>query len=81
MVSESTPKSEIGKISGQNWETDPKNSPKAFGELITDAQHMQYVFVYLYIPMCTFLTYFTNLRFSLGISFKSCKVQVPPPNS
>ena len=33
MVSENTPKSEIGKISGQNWETSPMNSPKAFGEL------------------------------------------------
>ena len=34
MVSENTPKSEIGKISVQNWKSDPMNSPKAFGELI-----------------------------------------------
>ena len=32
---ENTPKSEIGKISYQNWKSEPKNSPKAFGELIT----------------------------------------------
>ena len=30
---ENTPKSEIGKISYQNWKSEPKNSPKAFGEL------------------------------------------------
>ena len=35
MSGENTPKSEIGKISYQNWKSEPKNSPKAFGELIS----------------------------------------------
>ena len=29
-------KSERGKFSVQSWQSDPMNSPKAFGELITD---------------------------------------------
>ena len=29
------PMSKIGKIKVQNWKSDPMNSPKAFGELIT----------------------------------------------
>ena len=32
-------KSERGKFSVQNWQSDPMNSPKAFGELKIDMHH------------------------------------------
>ena len=34
MSGENTPMSKKGKYSVQNWQSDPMNSPKAFGELI-----------------------------------------------
>ena len=48
MSGENTPKSEIGKISYQNWKSEPKNSPKAFGELIMFIKE-QDIFWYYYI--------------------------------
>ena len=33
MSGENTPMSKKGKFSVQNWQSDPMNSPKAFGEL------------------------------------------------
>ena len=46
MSGENTPMSKKGKFSVQNWQSDPMNSPKAFGKLNTELTVLNIAYLY-----------------------------------